>query len=199
MPKTTAEYWNPLALESGHRWKPIQGLEGSGEELTLSIHEQTGEYTRLTRFKAGADTTEFGSGSHDYPEEVFIVAGRFMTKRSRCGWSLGTMPAGPQERSTVRSEQTSVASFSNCRFQIKREVRVVVQVDAQALHTSNADRKDAAKLNHAQEGCGPAFYVPARSPKFCAHCRAHSSTQRLSKFLLAALLLACGLDWWAPP
>lgn len=76
MAKTTAEYWNTLGPESRHLWKPIQGLEGSAEELTLSIDETTGEYTRLTRFNPGADTSPFGGKSHDYPEEVFIVTGR---------------------------------------------------------------------------------------------------------------------------
>ena len=36
----------------------------------------TGEYTRLTRFLPGADTSAFGGKSHAYPEEVFIVSGR---------------------------------------------------------------------------------------------------------------------------
>jgi hypothetical protein len=46
------------------------------EQLTLAIDEITGDYTRLTRFKAGADTKEFRGKSHDYPEEIFIVSGR---------------------------------------------------------------------------------------------------------------------------
>jgi hypothetical protein len=50
------------------------------EELTLSIDSATGEYTRLTRFHPGADTTPFGAKSHTYPEEVFIVSGRLYDK-----------------------------------------------------------------------------------------------------------------------
>jgi hypothetical protein len=46
------------------------------EELTLSIDGVTGEYTRLTRFLPGANTTAFGGKTHPYPEEVFIVSGR---------------------------------------------------------------------------------------------------------------------------
>ena len=69
-------YWNPLSPENGQRWTPIQGLEGQVEELTLSIDPSTGEYTRLTRFLPGADTSAFGGKAHDYPEEVFIVSGR---------------------------------------------------------------------------------------------------------------------------
>ena len=46
------------------------------EELTLSIDDVTGEYTRLTRFLPGADTSAFGGKTHPYPEEVFIVSGR---------------------------------------------------------------------------------------------------------------------------
>ena len=76
MPKTTATYWNTLSSESSERWKPVKGLEGIAEELTWSIEENTGEYTRLTRFRPGADTTPLGGRRHDYPEEVFIVSGR---------------------------------------------------------------------------------------------------------------------------
>ena len=76
MTKSTTPYWNPLASESQGRWSPVTGLEGMVEELTLSIDPTTGEYTRLTRFQPGADTTAFGGKSHDYPEEVFIVSGR---------------------------------------------------------------------------------------------------------------------------
>lgn len=76
MPKSTATYWNPLNPADRGRWQPIAGLEGLAEELTLSIDEETGEYTRLTRFFPGADTIHFGGKSHTYPEEVFIVSGR---------------------------------------------------------------------------------------------------------------------------
>jgi hypothetical protein len=76
MPKSTMTYWNPLSLENKGQWQPIAGLEQIAEELTLSLDEATGEYTRLTRFHPGADTTPFGGKSHVYPEEVFIVSGR---------------------------------------------------------------------------------------------------------------------------
>ena len=76
MAKSTTIYWNPLSPESQARWRPIPGLEGMAEELTLSIDPVTGEYTRLTRFLPGADTAPFGGKTHDYPEEVFIVSGR---------------------------------------------------------------------------------------------------------------------------
>jgi ChrR Cupin-like domain len=74
--KTTANYWNPLATESNALWCPVAGLQGIAEELTLAADPATGEYTRLTRFLPGADTTRFGGKSHEYPEEVFIVSGR---------------------------------------------------------------------------------------------------------------------------
>lgn len=76
MAKTTAAYWNALNPDSKHRWKAVRGLEGIAEEVTLSIDNETGEYTRLTRFHPGADTSAAGSKSHAYPEEVFVVAGR---------------------------------------------------------------------------------------------------------------------------
>jgi hypothetical protein len=76
MPKTTTRYWNPLTADDGQGWTPVKGLEGMAEELTLSMDTATGEYTRLTRFHPGADTSTFGGKSHAYPEEVFIVSGR---------------------------------------------------------------------------------------------------------------------------
>lgn len=76
MSKSIATYWNPLDLDNSHKWKPILGLEGMAEELTLSLDQDTGEYTRLTRFHPNADTTAFGGKSHPYPEEVLIVSGR---------------------------------------------------------------------------------------------------------------------------
>ena len=76
MTKSTVTYWNPLRPEHRDQWMPLPGLEGQVEELTLSIDPATGEYTRLTRFLPGADTTAWGGKVHAYPEEVFIVSGR---------------------------------------------------------------------------------------------------------------------------
>jgi hypothetical protein len=73
MPKSTITYWNPLSSENRGEWRAIAGLEQVAEELTLSIDKETGEYTRLTRFHPGADTTSFGAKSHPYPEEIFVV------------------------------------------------------------------------------------------------------------------------------
>ena len=76
MTKSTTTYWNALSPANRERWTSIKGMEGMAEELTLSIDDDTGEYTRLTRFLPGADTSAFGGKTHPYPEEVFIVSGR---------------------------------------------------------------------------------------------------------------------------
>ena len=75
MAKSTETYWNPLAPENQDLWKPVEGLDGVAEEMTLSVDELNGEYTRLTRFFPGADTTAFGGKSHEYPEEILIISG----------------------------------------------------------------------------------------------------------------------------
>ncbi len=80
MGKSTITYWNPLSAGGKDEWQWIEGLEGHAEELTLSLDDETGEYTRLTRFHAGADTSAFGGKSHEYPEEIFIVSGRLYDK-----------------------------------------------------------------------------------------------------------------------
>lgn len=76
MPKSTTTYLNPLSPDQAGNWRPLSGLEGKVEELTLSLDPDTGEYTRLTRFHPGADTRAFGGKCHAYPEEVFIASGR---------------------------------------------------------------------------------------------------------------------------
>lgn len=53
-----------------------KGFGRLGRRIDLSIDPVTGEYTRLTRFLPGADTSPFGGKAHAYPEEVFIVSGR---------------------------------------------------------------------------------------------------------------------------
>ena len=76
MSKNTTKYWNVLNAENSSAWEPIEGAEGMLEQLTLAMDDVTGDYTRLTRFQTGADTKKFGSKSHDYPEEIYIVSGR---------------------------------------------------------------------------------------------------------------------------
>jgi len=76
MSKSTIEYWNVLASANKSKWDVIADTNEQLEQLTLSMDDVTGDYTRLTRFKAGADTTMFGGKSHDYPEEIYIVSGR---------------------------------------------------------------------------------------------------------------------------
>ena len=75
MSKTTAPYWNPLSDEAKDHWKPVDGLEGMAEAITLAIDDETGDYSRITRFLPGADTAPSGRQVHDYPEEVLIIEG----------------------------------------------------------------------------------------------------------------------------
>jgi len=76
MSKNTTTYWNVLNSENAGKWEPIEGTDGMLEQLTLAMDAVTGDYTRLTRFKAGADTKKFGGKCHDYPEEIYIISGR---------------------------------------------------------------------------------------------------------------------------
>ena len=76
MSKSTIQYWNVLTLSNKNKWEVIPDTDGQLEQLTLAMDNVTGDYTRLTKFKAGADTTLSGGKSHDYPEEIYIVSGR---------------------------------------------------------------------------------------------------------------------------
>jgi len=74
MAKSTNSYFNALLPENSHKWEVIEGTDSLVEFYTLAT-DTNGDYTRLTRFKAGANTSNFGAISHLYPEEVFIVSG----------------------------------------------------------------------------------------------------------------------------
>ena len=76
MSKNTTIYWNVLEAGNASKWEPIEGTDGMLQQLTLTMDDVTWDYTRLTRFQAGADTKKFGAKSHDYPEEIYIISGR---------------------------------------------------------------------------------------------------------------------------
>jgi len=78
--KSTRTYWNPLAAQNAGDWEPIEDSDGNLSQLTLAEDTETGDYTRLTRFKSGYSTETFGAKSHNYPEEIFVVSGRLYDK-----------------------------------------------------------------------------------------------------------------------
>jgi hypothetical protein len=80
MAKTTATYWNPLLTDQADKWETVKGTNGLIKQLFLAVDEATGDFTRLTRFKAGADTSDFGPQVHNFPEEIFIVSGQLYDK-----------------------------------------------------------------------------------------------------------------------
>jgi ChrR Cupin-like domain len=73
--KSTRTYWNPLDARNAEAWEVIEGSGGNLTQLTIAKDEVSGDYTRLTKFKSGYSTDEFGPKSHTYPEEIFVVSG----------------------------------------------------------------------------------------------------------------------------
>lgn len=74
--KSTRAYWNPLDEKNADEWEVIPGSCGNLSQLTIAEDPDSGDYTRLTKFKNGYSTKEFGAKSHTYPEEIFVVSGR---------------------------------------------------------------------------------------------------------------------------
>ncbi len=74
--KSTGTYWNPLDPIYAGEWEDIKGSNGNVSQLTIAEDPVSGDYTRLTKFKSGYSTMEFGAKSHSYPEEIFVVYGR---------------------------------------------------------------------------------------------------------------------------
>ena len=116
MPKTTISYWNPLSEEGKQHWEPVDGLEGAAEAITLAIDPETGDYSRLTRFLPGADTTASGPQVHDYPEEVLILEDGSTTQHSTAGSASATTRAARRARRMGRFAPTRDALSSRSRF-----------------------------------------------------------------------------------
>ena len=110
MSKTTCTYWNPLDGGQQHRWRWLEGLEGQVEALILSDDPASGEFTRLTRFHPGADTSTFGATVHDYPEEILIVSGRLWDEAFGVWLESGHYASRPpgEVHGPFRSEQGCV-------------------------------------------------------------------------------------------
>lgn len=78
MPKPELEFFRPDALP----WTPVAasptgGAGGAGvEEKILSRDVETGDVTRLLRFRAGTETQ--GTIAHDFWEEVWIIEGELI-------------------------------------------------------------------------------------------------------------------------
>ena len=74
--KTTQTYWNPLNIKNAGKWENIEGSDGNLQQLTIAEDLKSGDYTRLTKIKAGYSTKIYGAKSHNYPEEIFVVSGK---------------------------------------------------------------------------------------------------------------------------
>ena len=81
MAKSTITYWNTFRDSNRDKWTPVSGLEDMAVELTLSIDNETGEYTRLTRFKPGADTASFGGKKSRLPRRSFYYRRQTLRRR----------------------------------------------------------------------------------------------------------------------
>jgi hypothetical protein len=65
-----------LDTRNAEEWEVIEGSGGNLTQLTIAEDPVSGDYTRLTKFKSGYSTKQFGAKSHTYPEEIFVVSGR---------------------------------------------------------------------------------------------------------------------------
>jgi ChrR-like protein with cupin domain len=93
--KSTCTYFNPLELSSSDKWEEIEGSNGNLTQLTIAEDFESGDYTRLTKFKNGYSTESFGPKSHDYPEEIFVVSGRLYDKAFDMWLKTGTYASRP--------------------------------------------------------------------------------------------------------
>ena len=93
--KSTSTYWNPLDVSNSDKWEEVEGSNGNIIQLTIAEDSESGDYTRLTKFKDGYSTEMFGAKRHDYPEEIFLVSGRLYDKAFQQWLEAGTYASRP--------------------------------------------------------------------------------------------------------
>jgi hypothetical protein len=158
MAKTTMSYWNALQPGAEKEWQTVAGMEGIAEAVTLAIDAESGDYSRLTRFLPGSDTTPFGAQVHDYPEEVLIVEGRLYDvafDRWLCAGDYASRPAG-DVHGPYKSEagcvvfEVSFPSQAQAQAQAQGSGDQRVDADAGAIsappHTTARDGADVPRL-----------------------------------------------------
>jgi len=96
VPKPEYEFHEPAEQP----WEPA-GAPGFFQKI-LSEDSETGDYTRLARMEPGTDTSELGTFTHDFWEEVFIIRGSLTDLRLGGRFEAGFyacrppgMPHGP--------------------------------------------------------------------------------------------------------
>ena len=97
MPKPEYEFHTPVSP-----WVPAPGVVQGIWHQILAYDEESGNYTGLTRWEAGVDTTPNGVVQHDYWEEVYILEGEMTDLRLNQTFTRGMyacrppgMPHGP--------------------------------------------------------------------------------------------------------
>lgn len=124
MAKTLTTYWNTFDECNNDKWETIPGTDGLLEQLTLAFDEATGDYTRLTRFKPGADTSLAGSKCHDYPEEVFVISGSLYDQAFDLWLKPGDYTSRPpgEVHGPFRSDEGCVVIEISCPSQALHEL-----------------------------------------------------------------------------
>ncbi len=93
--KSPIPYWNPLDTDQQEKWQSIPELEKFATFITLSEDPETGNYTRLTRFLPGTDTSAMGVQSHPYVEEIYILEGSLWDAAQNCALRKGHYACRP--------------------------------------------------------------------------------------------------------
>jgi len=74
-------------------WEP--GAVAGAWTRTLALDSQTGDYSGLLRWDPGVDTSEQGTVSHDYWEEVYVLEGHFKDLRLQQTYIAGMYACRP--------------------------------------------------------------------------------------------------------
>jgi len=74
--KSARPYTNLMDENTGLEWQVLPDTDGLVSFALLTEDRETGAFSRVTKFCAGANTSKAGTVSHVFCEEIIVLSGR---------------------------------------------------------------------------------------------------------------------------
>lgn len=95
MMKSAQTYLNVFENRADPEWQIVENTNGLVSFAILTEDSYTGAFTRLTRFKAGANTAAYGATVHDYWEKIIVLSGSLYDEGQNVWLSAGDFACRP--------------------------------------------------------------------------------------------------------
>lgn len=174
MAKKEQEFFNVDQLP----WHPVDGYPPGCYEKILSADEETGDYTRLLRFAPDVETYE--TLQHDFYEEVYILKGSLIDKRTGDVYTSGMYacrPPGMKHGPYKAREEfvalevrfyprlgNTAANLLRLELRTKKGAREVYFKVHNIINAAFSSRSSEFLMKHVEELQKEGIHIPVQAP-----------------------------------